>query len=74
MTTTAYAALQKQVSLLTNGRALSNLNLRLLEMALEGMNVPAARRQEAIQQAIQNGRDQTLQRREQRNGGRHAAT
>jgi hypothetical protein len=63
MTTAAYTALQKQVALLSGGRALTGLNLRVLEIALEGMNVPPERRRETIQAAIQAGRDQAEARR-----------
>lgn len=73
MSTKAYRALQKQVQILTNGRQLSNLNLRLLEIALEGMNVPTERRTEAIQNAIQLSRDQIEKRRAKSNGGSDAS-
>ena len=69
MTTAAYAALQKQVAMLTNGKALTGLNLRVLEIALEGMNVPRDRIQEQLRTAIQAGRDYAEQRRKATEGG-----
>lgn len=73
MTTIAFAALQKQVALLTNGKALSDLNLRLLAIALEGMNVPRGRVEEELRKAIQTGRERAESRRIAE-GGRHAPT
>lgn len=72
MTTTSFAALQKQVRLLT-GKPLSRLSLAALEIALEGMGVPAHRRQEEIQKAIQLGRDQAVERRARKEARREAA-
>lgn len=62
MSTKSYAALQRQVRLLS-GKPLSRLSLATLEIALEGMGVPAHRRQEELQKAIQLGRDQAAARR-----------
>ncbi len=62
MTIIAHAALQKQVRLLT-GKPLSGLSLATLEIALEGLGVPAGRRREEIEKAIQLGRDQAAERR-----------
>ena len=72
MTTKAYAALQKQVAILTNRKAITGLNLRMLEIALEGMNVPPARRAEAIQTEIQKHRDLVAKQRAIREGGSDA--
>jgi hypothetical protein len=68
MTVASYAALQKQVRLLT-GKPLSALSLAALEIALEGMGVTAARRKEELQKAIQLGRDQAEARRARTQGG-----
>jgi hypothetical protein len=62
MTIIAHAALQRQVRLLT-GKPLSALSLAALEIALEGLGVPAGRRREEIEKAIQLGRDQAAARR-----------
>lgn len=70
MTTPAYAALQKQVAILTKGKALTSLNLRVLEIALEGMNVPRDRIQEQLRTAIQAGRDCAERRRAEEGGQR----
>lgn len=72
MSVQSFAALQKQVRLLT-GKPLSRLSLATLEIALEGMGVPAHRRQEEIQKAIQLGRDQAVERRARKEARREAA-
>jgi len=71
MSTQSYAALQKQVRLLT-GKPLSGLALATLEIALEGMGVPAVRRKEEIQKAIQLGREQAAARRARKEARREA--
>ncbi len=72
MSVQSYAALQKQVRLLT-GKPLSALSLATLEIALEGMGVPAGRRKEELQKAIQLGRDQAAARRARKEVRREAA-
>ncbi len=72
MSVQSYAALQKQVRLLT-GKPLSTLALAALEIALEGMGVPASRRKEELQKAIQLGREQTAARRARKEARREAA-
>jgi hypothetical protein len=62
MTVASYQALQKQIRLLTN-KPLNALSLAALEIALEGIGVPAARRTEELRKAIQLGRDQADARR-----------
>lgn len=71
MTVASYAALQKQVRLLS-GKPLTALSLAALEIALEGMGVPAGRRKEEIQRAVQLGRDQAAQRRARKEARREA--
>nr|WP_315249247.1 hypothetical protein [uncultured Duganella sp.] len=72
MTIIAHAALQKQVRLLT-GKPLSRLSLAALEIALEGLGVPAHLRREELQKAIQLGRDQAVERRARKEARREAA-
>ena len=62
MTIIAHAALQRQVRLLS-GKPLSRLSLAALEIALEGLGVPAGRRREELEKAVQLGRDQAVERR-----------
>jgi hypothetical protein len=72
MSNQSYAALQKQIRLLTN-KPLSALSLAALEIALEGIGVPAGRRREELQKAIQLGRDQATARRARKEARREVA-
>lgn len=71
MTSSSFLALQKIVALLGGAQGLPNRELRVLEIALEGMKVPRERRQEAVQNVIQAARDKVLARRP-RQGVEHA--
>lgn len=71
MTTDAYAACQKQVRILSNAKALAPLGVRMLEISLEGMNVPVDRIREIVREVIQRGRDQSEARRAARDGVRN---
>lgn len=72
MSNQSYAALQKQIRLLS-GKPLSTLALAALEIALEGIGVPAGRRKEELQKAIQLGREQAAARRARKEAHREVA-
>ena len=66
--TRAEQALQKIVNLFTDNDRMSEHELRVLEITLEGQGVPPNQRRQTLQAAIQRRRDRMEARRAEREG------
>ena len=70
--TRAEQALQKIVNLFTYNDRMSEHELRVLEITLEGQGVPANERRQTLQAAIQRRRDRMEVRRAEQEGAANA--
>jgi len=66
-------ALRRIVTLYTGNSMMTSHELRVLEIALEGLGVPSWQRREAVQAAIQLKRDRVMAEYAARNGGTNEA-